>query len=182
MLIFRKIRWNPKLTNTISTLPYILYYLLKGLACQKKFDSARANTALSLIFWISSRKRIFLQNHFCLLIRGPGGLDSWNKKCQKISWHCHFHETILRFRGLVYKSVLKGARSWDFLDFFYFINWTHLQPLIIRLKWICFWNSFGEDICEKLDPAQCWPAQSQTLRRLTLRGVGNLNDPKSKIG
>ena len=32
---------------------------------------------------ISSRKRIFQQNHFSLFIRGPGGLDSKNKKIPK---------------------------------------------------------------------------------------------------
>ena len=30
-----------------------------------------------------SRKRIFQQNHFCLFIRGPGGLDSRGKNANK---------------------------------------------------------------------------------------------------
>ena len=32
---------------------------------------------------VSSRKRIFQQNHFSLFIRGPGWLDSKNKKIPK---------------------------------------------------------------------------------------------------
>ena len=38
---------------------------------------------------ISARKRIFQQNHFSQLIKGPGGFDSL-KNCQQISWHCCF--------------------------------------------------------------------------------------------
>ena len=50
-------------------------------------------SAESLISRISPRKRIFQQIHFSLLIRGPGGFDSWKNVN---TWHCHFKWCILR--------------------------------------------------------------------------------------
>ena len=40
-------------------------------------------SAKSLISQISPRKQIFQQNHNGMLIRGPGGFDSWEKNAKK---------------------------------------------------------------------------------------------------
>ena len=42
--------------------------------------------------------------------------------------------------------------------------------------------SFCEDICEKRDSAQCDTGWSQTLRSITLCGVGKLKCPRIQIG
>ena len=55
-------------------------------------------------------------------------------------------------------------------------------PVINSLKWFCLKIRFREDICEISDSAPANTAQSRTLHRLTLRGVGNLSVCKSKIG
>ena len=46
-------------------------------------------------------------------------------------------------------------------------------PLINRLKWFCLKIRVREDIRKIGDSALCYPAQSRTLCRLTLRGVDN---------
>ena len=50
--------------------------------CQRSVRlRAVSYSAESFILQISSRKQNYLQNHFSLLIRGKGGLNSKNKKC-----------------------------------------------------------------------------------------------------
>ena len=51
------------------------------------------------------------------------------------------------------------------------------QSKMVLLKY-----SFCEDICEKRDSAQCDTGWSQTLRSITLCGVGKLKCPRIQIG
>ena len=55
-----------------------------------EFLSSKSYSAESPVSRSSPRKRNYLQNHCNLLIRGPGGFDSW----QKISWHCPFKQCL----------------------------------------------------------------------------------------
>ena len=65
-----------------------------------EFLSSKSYSAESPVSRSSPRKRNYLQNHCNLLIRGPGGFDSW----QKISWHCllPFHPNDWDSRGTVH--------------------------------------------------------------------------------
>ena len=49
-------------------------------------------SAESLISRISPRKQNHLQNHFSLLIRGPGGFDTWQKSFDAVSWRKTFNK------------------------------------------------------------------------------------------
>ena len=52
---------------------------------------------------------------------------------------------------MVLGSLVKGAVSRDLLAFFYFMNRSHLGPLINRLKWFCLKIRFRGDIREKFE-------------------------------
>ena len=69
-------------------------------------------------------------------------------------------------------SPLKGAVSRDFCHLFYFLNRSHLGPLINRLKWFCLNTAFAESEIEmSANLKLANTARSLTPRRLTLRGV-----------
>ena len=70
--------------------PTFFVSFFKELACQNiltpRSVSLMKSNFSNLKFW----KQIFKQNYFSMFIRGPDGFDSWNKKDNKISWHCPF--------------------------------------------------------------------------------------------
>ena len=70
--------------------PTFFVSFFKELSCQNiltpRSVSLMKSNFSNLKFW----KQIFKQNYFSMFIRGPDGFDSWNKKDNKISWHCPF--------------------------------------------------------------------------------------------
>ena len=57
---------------------------------------------------ISSRKRIFHQNHFRPFIRDPNRLDAWKTILQKILWHCLFKALPIWFEYWFWRFWKKG--------------------------------------------------------------------------
>ena len=93
---------------------------------------AVSHSAESSFSRISSRKRIFQQNHFRLFIRKPNGFDSWKKNYEKISWHCLFKiaSFVLTLPHLAYLQLFANSQRC------YQSFWASLNPNNLSLRMI----------------------------------------------